>query len=76
MVRLTEKPEITYKINTGVYLLQSELIKEIPEAQFFHITDLMEKVKSQGGKVGCFPVSEKAWKDMGDWNEYLKIIGQ
>lgn len=76
MVRLTEKPEITYKINSGVYLLQSELIKEIPKGQFFHITDLMEKVKSQGGKIGCFPVSEKAWKDMGDWNEYLKMIGQ
>ncbi len=74
MVGLTEKPDITYKINTGVYLLQPELINEIPENEFFHITDLMKKVTDRGGKVGCFPVSEQAWKDMGDWNEYLKMI--
>ncbi len=74
MVGLTEKPENTYMINTGVYLLQPELINEIPEGEFFHITHLMEKVRNRGGKVGCFPVSEKSWIDMGDWNEYLKLI--
>ncbi len=66
MVGLTEKPENTYMINTGVYILQPELIDEIPEGEFFHITDLMEKVHARGGKIGCFPVSEKAWTDMGD----------
>ncbi len=76
MVGLTEKPENTYMINTGVYILQPELIDEIPEGEFFHITDLMEKVHARGGKIGCFPVSEKAWTDMGDWNEYLKLIGR
>jgi hypothetical protein len=54
--------------------MQSQLIDEIPENQFFHITHLMEKVKDRGGKVGCFPVSENSWMDIGDWNEYLKII--
>ena len=75
MTNLQEKPEQTYMINTGVYLLQPELIDEIPEGEFFHITHLIEKVRKRGGKVGCFPVSEHAWKDMGDWNEYLKMIG-
>lgn len=74
MTDLQEKPEQTYMINTGVYLLQPELIDEIPEGEFFHITHLIEKVRKRGGRVGCFPVSEHAWKDMGDWNEYLKIV--
>lgn len=26
------------------------------------------------GRVGCFPVSENAWRDMGEWPEYLKMI--
>ena len=34
----------------------------------------MEKIKSRGGRVGCFPVSEGAWHDMGEWPEYLKMI--
>lgn len=74
MTALKEKPELTYMINTGVYLLSPECIDEIPEGEFFHITQLMEKIKARGGRVGCFPISEHAWKDMGEWSEYLKMI--
>ena len=73
MKNLQEKPEITYMINTGVYILNPECIEEIPENKFFHITHLMGKIKKRGGRVGCFPVSEQAWTDMGDWHEYLKV---
>ena len=34
----------------------------------------LEKVQEKGGRVGCFPVSESSWKDMGEWSEYLKMI--
>ncbi len=74
MVDLKEKPEHTYMVNSGVYILNPELINEIPEGLFFHITHLMEKVKARGGRVGCFPVSENSWHDMGEWPEYLKMI--
>ena len=74
MVALKEKPEQTYQVNTGVYILNPDLIDEIPERVFFHITQLMEKVQSRGGRVGCFPVSEQSWKDMGEWSEYLRMI--
>ena len=72
---ISEKPELTYQVNTGVYILNPNCIDEIPEGEFFHITHLMEKIKARGGRVGCFPVSEKSWKDMGEWPEYLKMIG-
>lgn len=74
MTGLKEKPELTYRINTGVYLLNPECIDEIPEGEFFHITQLMEKINSRGGRVGCFPVSEGSWRDVGEWPEYLKMI--
>lgn len=74
MTALREKPDLTYMINTGVYILNPECIAEIPEGECFHVTQLMEKIKKLGGRVGCFPVSEHAWKDMGEWSEYLKII--
>lgn len=74
MTTLKEKPELTYMINTGVYILNPGCIDEIPQGEFFHITQLMEKIKARGGRVGCFPVSEHAWKDMGEWPEYLKMI--
>lgn len=74
MVNLKEKPEQTYQVNTGVYILNPECIDEIPYGEFFHVTHLMEKIKARGGRVGCFPVSENSWHDMGEWPEYLKMI--
>lgn len=72
LVSLIEKPELTFKINSGMYILEPKLINEIPIDTFFHITDLIEKVKQRDGKVGVFPISESSWKDIGDWNEYIK----
>ena len=69
--KLTEKPELTFKINSGMYLLEPYLVKEIPENHFFHITELIEKVKNRKGKIGVFPVSEKSWRDIGTWQEYI-----
>lgn len=74
MTQLKEKPDVTYMINTGVYILNPDLIDEIPEDTFFHITHLMERVKIRSGRIGCFPVGEDAWRDMGEWPEYLKMI--
>lgn len=75
MTALREKPELNYQVNTGAYILNPECIDEIPEGEFFHITHLMEKIKAHGGRVGCYPVSEGSWHDMGEWPEYLKMIG-
>lgn len=74
LLELIEKPELTFKINSGMYILEPSVLKEIPDNDFFHITDLIEKIKQSGGKVGVFPVSENSWKDIGTWNEYLQNI--
>jgi dTDP-glucose pyrophosphorylase/CBS domain-containing protein len=70
LVSLVEKPEINFKINSGVYIVEPHLLFEIPENTFFHITQLINKVISRGGRVGVFPVSENAWMDMGSLTEY------
>lgn len=72
LVAMQEKPEVTYKINAGLYILEPYLIEEIPRNQFFHITDLIDKILNRNGKIGVFPVSEKSWRDIGEWEEYLK----
>jgi dTDP-glucose pyrophosphorylase len=76
LLALQEKPDITLKVNSGMYLLNSTLLNEIPTDKFFHITDLIEKVKQRNGKVGVFPVSEGSWKDMGEWENYFKLINR
>lgn len=62
---LSEKPEITFKINSGVYILNPDVLSLIPEGKFFHITDLILKLKNKKGRIGIFPISEKSWIDYG-----------
>ena len=69
---LKEKPEITFVINSGMYILEPHLLEEIPEETFFHITELINKVKKRNGRVGVFPVSEMSWLDIGDWKEFSR----
>jgi len=69
---IQEKPELSFKINTGMYILESNLLEEIPENEFLHITTLIEKLHQEGRKVGVFPVSEGSWSDIGTWDEYIK----
>lgn len=75
LTAMHEKPEITYKINAGLYVLEPHLLSEVPINTFFHITDLIQLIKSRNGKIGVFPVSEKSWRDIGEWDEYLKNKG-
>lgn len=74
LIELVEKPDMNFMINSGLYVLEPHLIDDIPENIFFHITDLIEKVKSRNGKVGVFPVSEKSWRDIGEWDKYIYEI--
>jgi dTDP-glucose pyrophosphorylase len=75
LLALTEKPEISFKINTGIYILEPHLLNEIPKNVMFHMTQLIENVNKRNGRIGVFPVSEKSWKDIGEWQEYLKNKG-
>ncbi len=72
LIEIKEKPEFTFKINSGMYILEPNLLNEIPNDKFFHITDLIANVKNRNGKIGVFPVSEKSWKDIGSWEEIKK----
>lgn len=65
LTSLSEKPEITFKINSGVYVLEPDVLPLIPKEKFFHITDLILKLKNKKEKVGIFPISEKSWLDYG-----------
>lgn len=74
LLSLKEKPQLNYLINCGMYILEPHLLKEIPSNCFFHITDLIENIKKRKGKVGVFPISEKSWIDIGEWQFYSKIL--
>ena len=72
LITLQEKPEITYKINSGFYIVEPKVLDLIPENTVFHFTDLIERAMINNYTIGVFPVSEKSWIDIGTWREYLQ----
>lgn len=72
--RIKEKPEYNFLVNAGMYVLNPAVLELIPDNQLFHITHLIDKIKENGGQIGVYPVSEKAWIDVGQWAEYRKAL--
>jgi|TARA_B100000959_G_C14857399_1_gene572795 NDP-sugar pyrophosphorylase family protein len=72
--RIKEQPEYNYLVNTGLYVLNPDVIGLIPDNKLFHITHLMDKLRENKGTIGVYPVTEKAWIDVGQWAEYRKAL--
>lgn len=73
VVKLIEKPSFSFLTNTGLYVLEPDFLKKIPEHTFIHITDVIQNCINQGEKVGIYPISEYAWMDMGQMEELEKM---
>jgi dTDP-glucose pyrophosphorylase len=69
---LREKPDYSFLVNTGLYVLNPVLLDLIPTNTYFDMTELIQKVQENNMKVGVFPVSEGAWNDVGQWHEFEK----
>ena len=64
-----EKPTYRYQSNAGVYILKKELIDLIPRHSFYDITDLMEQLIANGGKL-VFDQIVGYWIDIGIPEDY------
>lgn len=70
---IQEKPNLSYLINTGMYVINPEAIDYIPDNTFFHMTDLIQKIIDDGKKVSIYPISEEMFMDMGELEELKKM---
>lgn len=73
---LSEKPEWVFKVNSGVYVLEPHLLSMIPSGSFYNMTDLIDAVVARKGRVGVFPVSEQSWTDIGNWDDYSRLLAR
>lgn len=62
---ITEKPEYSFATNTGFYIIEPEVIQNIPNNTFIHMTDLIHECISNGYRVGQYRIDGKLWTDIG-----------
>jgi dTDP-glucose pyrophosphorylase len=62
---MKEKPELSFFTNTGMYIVEPEVVKGLEDNQAIGFPDIIEKFKQAGEKVGVYPIGENNWLDMG-----------
>lgn len=70
---MEEKPQLSYFINTGMYIVNPEFLEWIPEGRVFHMTDLAEMMIKKKKQVGMYPINENSFLDMGEFEEMKKM---
>lgn len=74
LVTIKEKPEYDLLVNTGMYVISQRAIDIIPDDQSYTVIDLIKDMKAKSLSIGAFPITEKSWIDVGQWEEYAKSV--
>ena len=70
---IIEKPDYHFIVNSGVYVLEPEIVELIPRNQPIDMPDLLVLAKKKGFEIQVYPVN-CSWFDIGEWDEYRKAI--
>lgn len=66
---MREKPEMNFLTNTGVYVVEPRVVEELEDGKKQDFTDIIERYRAAGEKIGVYPVAESSWMDMGQIEE-------
>ena len=70
---MKEKPHMSFLMNTGIYIVEPEIINDIEDNTPIDFPDIVEKERQKGSRVAAFPISENYWMDMGQLPELEKM---
>lgn len=73
IANLKEKPEISFIVNTGLYVVEPQVINELEDFSVIGFPDLIDKYRKLGLNIGVYPISEESWSDMGELDELRKM---
>lgn len=72
IVAMKEKPVEEFFINTGIYVLNPEVLSYVPNDEFFDLPSLFDVLKSEGKNTKSFEITDY-WIDMGHPSDYEKL---
>jgi len=69
ILKMKEKPELTFLVNTGVYFVEIEVLNHLKKDENIGFPDLIQRLMNQGFPIGVYPISESKWLDMGQMED-------
>lgn len=73
---IEEKPEQFFLTNTGCYIVEPQVIDEIDYNVPIDFPDIIEKCRNKGYRVGIYPIGDKNWSDMGQFDQLEDMVGR
>ena len=70
---MQEKPAFQFLTNTGLYLVEPEVLDDIGEDEVIGFPDIIERQRRKGRRVSAYTVGEEDWLDMGQLDELEKM---
>ncbi len=70
-----EKPQIPYVVSMGVYVAEPEVLRYIPEGEYFDVPDLVRVLLEAGEPIGSY-VYDGYWLDIGRHEDYEQAIAE
>ncbi|HFF8524477.1 TPA: nucleotidyltransferase family protein [Providencia rettgeri] len=71
IISMEEKPNITFNVNTGIYILEPSVISIVPKNKFFDMPSLFEALIKSGKICSCYKLDDY-WIDIGRKEELIK----
>lgn len=69
--QILEKPCYDYIVSGGLYIINSNLIKEIPKNEYYDITSLFNKLLEENRRIGIYDINDY-WLDIGQPEDFHK----
>ena len=76
LIKLDEKPELDFVVNSGTYLFEPDVLNLIPINKKFHATDLIKIALLKKMNVGVYPITSEKWIDIGQFKEYKQLLNK
>ena len=71
ITQIKEKPIYKFNVNSGIYVLNKQIFKNIPKNEYYDMTQLFDELILKGKEVHAFPLHEK-WIDIGHFSDLEK----
>ncbi len=71
ITNMVEKPTYRYKINTGIYILNPEIVASVQAEQIIDMPTLLEQHRQGARRIGTY-TSYDYWLDIGQIKDYQK----
>ncbi|MDC0090011.1 nucleotidyltransferase family protein [Gammaproteobacteria bacterium] len=68
---MLEKPVYSYFINTGIYIINPEIIKNVSQNKHIDMPNVLENCINKGFHISMFPMHEY-WLDIGNMKDFEK----